>query len=65
MTQATSTDGTANRTVSDSASMSFVVREIRSPVPARSTVDRGSASTRSMNCSRSCANTFSPSTNDA
>ena len=65
MTQATSTDGTANRTVSDSESMSLVVREIRSPVPARSTVDSGSASTRSMNCSRSWANTFSPSTNDA
>ena len=63
-TVATSTDGTANRTVCDSASTSRVVRVTRSPVPARSTVDSGSATTRSMNCSRSWANTVSPSTND-
>ncbi len=61
---ATRTAGTANRTVSANASMSLVVREIRSPVPARSTVDKGSPRTRSTNSSRSWANTRSPRTND-
>ena len=37
-----------------------VVRDTRSPVPARSTVDSGSASTRRTKSSRSSASTFSP-----
>ncbi len=57
--------GTAKRIVRVSASTSAVVREIRSPVPARSTVESGSASTRRMKSSRSSANIFSESTNDA
>ena len=62
---ATSTSGTAKRTVRASASTSPVLRVTRSPVPARSTVDSGSDSTRSRKSSRSSANTVSPSTNDA
>src|SRR5690606_40904137 len=46
VTSATRISGTAKRTVRDSASMSPVVRAIRSPVPARSTVDSGNLSTR-------------------
>ncbi len=45
VSEATSTSGTANRTVRASASTSPVLRVTRSPVPARSTVDSGSEST--------------------
>ena len=47
VSEATSTSGTANRTVRASASTSPVLRVTRSPVPARSTALRGSPSTRS------------------
>ena len=62
---AISVSGTAKRTVRASESTSAVVRETRSPVPARSTVESGSASTRRMKSSRSSAKTFSESTNEA
>ncbi len=64
MTAAMSVSGTAKRIVRASASTSAVVRETRSPVPARSTVERGSASTRRMKSSRSSAKIRSESTND-
>ena len=64
VTAAISVSGIAKRIVRVSASMSAVVRETRSPVPARSTVESGSASTRCMKSSRSSANIFSESTND-
>ena len=53
VTAAISVSGTAKRIVRASASTSAVVRETRSPVPARSTVESGSASTRRMKSSRS------------
>ena len=59
-TTATSHSGMAKRTVRDNASMSFVVRLRRSPVPARSTSTNGRASTLSRNSSRSWAKTVSP-----
>src|SRR6476646_1835407 len=62
---ATNSDGMPKRTTCESASTSLVVRDTRSPVPARSTVDSGRLVTRDTNCSRSCANTVSPRTNDA
>ena len=65
VTIAISVSGTANRTLSDSASTSREVRVSRSPVPARSTVDSGMASTRSTNSSRSSASTCSPSRAEA
>ena len=65
VTAATKIDGTPKRMTCESASTSLVVRETRSPVPARSTVDSGSSTTRPMNCSRSSAKTVSPMTNDA
>ena len=43
VSSAISVSGTAKRIVRASASMSAVVREIRSPLPARSTVESGSA----------------------
>ena len=58
-------DGMPNRTTCENASTSLVVRETRSPVPARSTVDSGSETTRSMNSSRSSAKIVSPMRNDA
>ena len=60
VTTATKIDGIPNRATCDNASTSLVVRETRSPVPARSTVDSGSETTRSMNCSRSSAKRSSP-----
>ena len=65
MTAAISVSGMAKRTVRARASTSAVVRDTRSPVPARSTVESGSASTRCMKSSRSSANIFSERTNDA
>ena len=65
VTAAISVSGTAKRIVRASASTSAVVRETRSPVPARSTVESGSASTRRMKSSRSSANICSESTNEA
>ncbi len=65
VTAAISVSGIAKRIVRVSESMSAVVRETRSPVPARSTVESGSASTRCMKSSRSSANICSESTNDA
>src|SRR6478609_4082385 len=65
VTMATNSDGMPKRTTWESASTSLVVRETRSPVPARSTVDSGSEVTRATNCSRSWANTVSPMTNDS
>jgi hypothetical protein len=65
VTAAISVSGTAKRIVRASESTSAVVRETRSPVPARSTVDSGNASTRRMKSSRSSANICSASTNDA
>ena len=62
---AISISGTANRTLCDSASTSREVRVSRSPVPARSTVDSGMASTRSTKSSRSSASTRSPSRAEA
>ena len=62
---AISVSGTANRIVRASASTSAVVLETRSPVPARSTVESGSLSTRRMKSSRSSANIFSDNTKDA
>ncbi len=64
MINATTVSGTAKRTVRAIVSTSPVVRDTRSPVPARSTVDSGSASTRCMKVSRSSAKTPSPMTND-
>ena len=64
VTTATKIDGIPNRATCDNASTSLVVRETRSPVPARSTVDSGSETTRSMNCSRSSAKRSSPIRND-
>ncbi len=57
---ATNNEGIPNRTTCESASTSLVVRATRSPVPARSTVDRGRLTARATNCSRSWANTVSP-----
>ena len=51
-------------TVRASESTSAVVRETRSPVPARSTVESGSASTRRMKSSRRRAKIRSARTND-
>ena len=65
VTAAISVSGTAKRTVRSIAATSAVVRETRSPVPARSTVESGSASTRCMKSSRSSANICSESTNEA
>ena len=64
VTQAIDVSGIANLTVRASASTSAVVRETRSPIPARSTVDSGSDSTRRMKSSRSSANIRSERTND-
>ena len=64
VTQAIDVSGIANLTVRASASTSAVVRETRSPIPARSTVESGSASTRRMKSSRSSANIRSERTND-
>ena len=64
VTHAIDVSGIANRIVRASASTSAVVRETRSPIPARSTVESGSASTRRMKSSRSSANIRSESTND-
>ncbi len=64
VTQAIDVSGIANRIVRASASTSAVVRETRSPIPARSTVESGSASTRRMKSSRSSANIRSESTNE-
>ncbi len=64
VTQAIDVSGIANRIVRASASTSAVVRETRSPIPARSTVESGSARTRRMKSSRSSANIRSESTND-
>ena len=47
-----SVSGIAKRTVRASVSTSAVVRETRSPVPARSTTESGSASTWRMKSSR-------------
>jgi hypothetical protein len=60
-----SVSGTAKRTVRASESTSAVVLETRSPVPARSTVESGSARTRRMKSSRSSAKTFSERRNEA
>ena len=65
VTPAISVSGTACRTVRDNESTSREVRVIRSPAPARSTVDSGSASTWSTNSSRSSASTLSPSLAEA
>ena len=65
VTQAIDVSGMANLIVRASASTSAVVRETRSPIPARSTVDRGSARTRRMKSSRSSANIRSERTNEA
>ena len=64
MTAEISVSGIAKRTVRASVSTSAVVRETRSPVPARSTTESGSASTWRMKSSRRWANTRSESTND-
>ena len=64
VTHAIDVSGIANRIVRASASTSAVVRETRSPIPARSTVESGSASTRRMKSSRSSANIRSESTKD-
>ena len=60
-----SVSGIAKRTVRASVSTSAVVRETRSPVPARSTTESGSASTWRMKFSRSWAKTVSERTNAA
>ena len=65
VTAPTKIDGMPKRMTCERASTSFVVRETRSPVPARSTVDSGSSTTRPMNCSRSSAKIVSPMTNEA
>ena len=65
VTRAISVSGIAKRIVRARASMSAVVRETRSPLPARSTVESGSASTRAMKSSRRRAKTSSESTNEA
>ena len=65
VTQAIDVSGIANRIVRASASTSAVVRETRSPMPARSTVESGSARTRRMKSSRSSANICSERTNEA
>jgi hypothetical protein len=51
----TNTCGAASRRALPTTAMSPVVRAIRSPVPARSTTEVGSASVRSTNSSRSRA----------
>jgi len=58
----TRTRGTPKRTTHCTRSTSFVVRPSRSPVPARSTVERGRCVTVWRNSSRSCAKMLSPST---
>ena len=65
VTDAIRISGTAKRIVRASASTSAVVRETRSPVPARSTVESGSASTRRMKSSRSSPKICSERTKDA
>ena len=65
VTHAIDVSGIANRIVRASASTSAVVRETRSPIPARSTVESGRASTRRMKSSRSSANIRSERTNEA
>jgi hypothetical protein len=60
----TTNSGTASRTVRASTSTSPVIRVSRSPEPALSTVDSGSATTRSRKSSRSSANTCSASVSD-
>ncbi len=65
VTHAIDVSGIANRIVRASASTSAVVRETRSPIPARSTVESGSARTRRMKSSRSSANICSERTNEA
>ena len=65
VTHAIDVSGMANRIVRASASTSAVVRETRSPIPARSTVESGSARTRRMKSSRSSANIRSERTNEA
>ena len=65
VTAAIIVSGIAKRTVRASESTSAVVRETRSPVPARSTVESGNARTRLMKSSRSRANTCSERTKDA
>lgn len=64
-TMATRVSGIAYRADVLSVSTSRDARVTRSPVPARSTVDSGSARTRSTNSSRSSASTRSPSFADA
>ena len=64
VTHAIDVSGIANRIVRASASTSAVVRETRSPIPARSTVESGSARTRRMKSSRSSANICSERTNE-
>ena len=65
VTAAISVSGIAKRIVRASESTSAVVREMRSPVPARSTVESGRASTRRMKSSRSSAKICSERTNEA
>ena len=64
VTHAIDVSGIANLIVRASASTSAVVRETRSPIPARSTVESGSASTRRMKSSRSSANIRSERTKE-
>ena len=64
VTAAISVSGIAKRTVRASESTSAVVRETRSPVPARSTLESGSASTVRMKSSRSSAKIRSETTNE-
>lgn len=60
VTTATMSRGTPNRTACWMRLTSFVVRATRSPVPARSTVERGRVVTVSRKSSRSSAKTVSP-----
>ena len=64
VTQAIDVSGIAKRIVRASASTSAVVRETRSPIPARSTVESGSARTRRMKSSLSSVNMRSERTNE-
>ena len=65
VTAAISVSGIAKRIVRARESTSAVVRETRSPVPARSTVESGRASTRRMKSSRNSAKICSERTNEA
>ncbi|CAM5278634.1 hypothetical protein SALBM311S_06641 [Streptomyces alboniger] len=55
-----SSSGPASRSVVPTVATSAVPRAVRSPVPARSTTDAGSASVRSTNSSRTRASVRSP-----